>query len=134
MAATRKSAQIPTAVKVGCLTYRVLTDADAIRAVSASADIHPGSEWSAYSDHDRLLIGVNADNPVDAQRRDLVHELLHCCLRIAGAEPNAYARVVQEAAERHGGYSVEEFMVGATAAPLLGVLRDNPDLAGWLLA
>jgi hypothetical protein len=122
----------PTLVRVGPVTYRILTDPEAINRASASADIDPSSEWSAYSDHDALVIGINGSNPEGVQRRDVLHELLHCCLRLAGVEPNAYARVVHRAEGRHDGYTVEEFMVAAATGPLLGVLRDNPWLTAWL--
>lgn len=123
---------IPARIKVGPLTYSVLTDADAIKAASDSAEIEKGSEWSAFSDHDKLIVGINPDNPVNCQQRDLLHELLHCCLRLSGVWPNQYARLVARAKHKDGGYTVEEFVVAAAAGPLLGVLRDNPDLAKWL--
>lgn len=123
---------IPSQVRVGFLSYEVLTDRAAINAASESADIAEDAEWTAFSDHDGLVIGINADNPLAVQQRDLLHEVIHCCLRYSGVEPNAYARVVGRAKGKHDGYTVEEFMVAATAAPLLGVLRDNPDLTVWL--
>lgn len=61
-----------------------------------------------------------------------MHELLHCCLRLGGVWPDQYADVVHEARGRDGGVSVEEFVIAGTAAPLLGILRDNPDLLKWL--
>lgn len=124
---------MPSEVRVGCLTYRVLTDVAAINKASAEADIAAGAEWTAYSDHDALVIGINAGNPPDVQKRDLLHEIIHCCLRFAGVEPNAYATVVARAKGKHGGYTVEEFTVAAASGPLLGVLRDNPDLTKWLV-
>lgn len=104
------------------------------KAASADADIAPDAEWTAYSDHDALIIGLNPNNPVDRQRHDLLHEVIHCCLRFAGVEPNAYAEIVAEARGKHGGYTVEEFVVAAASGPLLGVLVDNPDLLAWLTA
>lgn len=123
----------PSEIKVGCMTYRLLLDADEIKAMSDGADLSANAEWSAFSDHDRLVIGVNPNNPDAVQKRDTVHELLHCCLRLAGVEPNAYAYVVEKAKGKHGGYTVEEFSVAATSGPLLGVMRDNPALMDWLL-
>lgn len=123
---------IPASVRVGPLTYQVLTDTAAINAASESADIAEGCEWTAYSDHDALVIGINPANPLAVQQRDLLHELLHCCLRLSGVEPNVYARVVARAKGKHDGYTVEEFTVAAIAGPLLGVLRDNADLTAWL--
>jgi hypothetical protein len=130
---TSETPGIPARVRVGCLTYRVLTDVAAINAASEAADIADGAEWTAYSDHDHLIVGINPDNPTGVQRRDLLHEVIHCCLRLSGVEPNTYARIVARAKGRHGGYTVEEFAVAAATGPLLGVLRDNPDLTRWLL-
>ena len=123
----------PRQVKVGPLTYRVLVDVAAIRKASNDANLNEGDEWTAFSDHDALVIGINPSNPVDVQRRDLLHEVLHCCLRFSGVWPNAYATTVGRAGEDDG-YTVEEFVVAAQSAPLLGVLRDNPSLTRWLTA
>lgn len=122
----------PRLIKVGPLTYRVLVDVAAIRKASASANLGDDVEWSAFSDHDSLIIGINPNNPASVQRRDVLHELLHCCLRFAGVWPNTYADTVSKAGE-DGGYTVEEFVVAAQSAPLLMVLRDNPTLMKWLL-
>ncbi len=122
----------PTNIRLGPITYRVITDVDQIREVSAAQDIDPGSEWTAYSDHDALVIAINGNQPATNQKRDLIHEVLHCCLRYSGVEPNAYARIVARAKDKHGGYTVEEFMVAATSAPLLAVLVDNPLFTSWL--
>lgn len=122
----------PRKIRVGHLTYSVLVDAAAIRKASDEADLG-GDSWSAFSDHDKLIIGINANNPVDVQRRDVLHELLHCALRHSGVWPNSYAETYVQS-ETSSGYTVEEFVVAAAAAPLLGVLRDNPSLTRWLLA
>lgn len=124
----------PRKVRVGHLTYSVLVDVAAIKKASADADISEDSEWSAYSDHDRLVIAINPTNPVEVQRRDMLHELIHCCLRHSGVWPNTYAQIVAKADNDDGGYTVEEFMVASASMPLLGVLRDNPSLVRWLLA
>lgn len=121
----------PRKVRVGALTYRISTDVADIQKASDEADISETSEWSAFSDHDLLIIGINPRNPVDVQRRDLLHEILHCCLRHSGIWPNTYAQIVTKAGE-DGGYTVEEFMVAAASAPLLQVLRDNTKLRRWL--
>ena len=116
----------PRKVRVGHLTYSVLVDVAAIKKASADADISEDSEWSAYSDHDRLVIAINPTN--------MLHELIHCCLRHSGVWPNTYAQIVAKADNDDGGYTVEEFMVASASMPLLGVLRDNPSLVRWLLA
>lgn len=125
-------APMPSKVKVGPLTYTVLTDAAAIKAASDSADIDEGAEWSAFSDHDKALVGINPGNPLCVQQRDLLHELLHCCLRLSGTWPDQYARVVAKAKGKHGGYDVEECVISGMTGPLFGILRDNPDLMEWL--
>jgi hypothetical protein len=121
-------------VRIGCLTYRIVTDVEEIRRASDDADIDDDAEWTAFSNHDLLVIGINGANPLDVQRRDLVHELLHCCLRHSGVWPNAYAQLVHRARGRDGGYTVEEFVVSAAAGPLLAVLREDPALVRWLTA
>lgn len=123
---------LPPRVNVGCLTYRVLTDPEQINEASESADIDPGAEWSAYSNHDRLLIGINGTNPIDVQRRDLFHEVLHCCLRYSGAWPDSYATVVHRAKGKHGGFNIEEYVVSALTGPLLDTIRRSPGLAEYL--
>jgi len=127
------TATMPTTVKVGTLTYTILTDADEIRRMSEAADIEKDAEWAAFSDHDALVIGINPGHHPDQNRVSIVHELLHCVLRVSGSWPDAYARTVSRARGNHGGFSVEESVVSATAAPVLGVLRENPDLMAWLL-
>ena len=121
----------PRHVKVGPLTYRILVDVKAIKAASDDATIGTGVEWSAFSDHAALIIGINPTNPPDVQKRDVLHETLHCCLRLAGVWPNTYAEAVAKAGEDNG-YTVEEFVVAAQAGTLFGVLRDNPSLLRWL--
>lgn len=123
----------PRKIRVGHLTYSVLTNAATIRKVSDEADLGDGDEWTAFSDHDKLIVAINPGNPVDVQRRDVLHELLHCALRYSGVWPNSYAATFVKA-ETDSGYTVEEFVVTAASAPLLGVLRDNPSLMRWLLA
>ena len=122
----------PRVIKIGPLPYRVMVDAAAIRQASNEADLGENAEWSAFSDHDALIIGINPTNPKSVQQRDVLHEVLHCCLRFAGVWPNAYASTVGKAGEDDG-YTVEEFVVAAQSAPLLMVLRDNPSLTKWLL-
>src|SRR5690349_17373533 len=117
---------LPQSVRVGAFTYSILTDADEVRRVSDEADVD--GEWAAFSDHDRLIIGINPAHAVGAQRRDVLHELLHCCLRVGGVWPDQHAEIVAEARGRHGGLSVEEVTVAGITGPLLGVLVDNPDL------
>ena len=123
---------MPTSIRVGSMTYRVLLDKDDIKAASDSANLPEGAEWEAFSDHDKLIIGLNPDHAPDKNRVSLIHELLHCALRHSGASVNTYADVVYEARDRVGGLTVEEFAVAAMAGPVLSVLLDNPDLVAYL--
>lgn len=115
------------------MTYRVLMDADEIRHASDEADLGGDGEWVAFSDHDRLIIGVNPNHHDDVNRVALLHELLHCCLRVSGAWPDAYAQVVASARGKEHGVTVEEFTIAGLAGTLLAVLQDNPSLVDWCL-
>jgi hypothetical protein len=123
----------PSTVRVGPVRYRILFDADEIKRVSDEADLEADSEWTAFSDHRVNIIGIDPKSHPDQQRASLVHELLHCCLRFSGAWPNTYAKLTAKAGKDYD-IPVEEFTVGATAYPLLSVLRDNPELLAWLTA
>lgn len=123
---------MPTNVRVGPFDYSILMDAEEIARVSDEADTGSNGAWEAFSDHDALIIGINPKHSLGAQRRDVLHELLHCCLRVAGVWPNHYADLVAEARGKDDGLTVEEFCVAGATAPLLGVLRDNPALLKWL--
>lgn len=125
----------PSRVRVGAVTYRIVTDPEAIKEASDASDAADrGGVWKAFSNHDRLLIGLPPGDADDANRVSLLHELLHCCLRHSGAWPDMYARVLDSARDRNAGIDVEEFMVAGLTAPLLGVLRDNPNALRWLTA
>jgi hypothetical protein len=121
----------PETVKVGPLLYRVLWDADEIKRHS-DARAEEGGEWAAFSNHEDLVIGINPAHHLHAQRHSLVHELLHCCLRLGGVWPDAYARLWTRGKEY--GPGVEEHTVSGMAGPLLGVLMDNPHVTEWLTA
>lgn len=120
----------PEEVKIGPLTYRVVWDAAEIEAASPESD--HGTTWAAFSNHEHLVIGLNPDHADDANRHSLLHEILHCCLRMAGVWPDAYARTAASA-RRPPDVDVEEHTISGLAGPLLGVLRDNPDVAAWLV-
>jgi hypothetical protein len=118
----------PDRVRIGPLTYRIMWDAAEIEAAAPNSD--RGTMWAAFSNHERLIIGLNPDHAPDAQRHSLIHEILHCCLRMSGVWPDAYARTAMSA--RRTDVDVEEHTVSGLAGPLLGVLRDNPEILAWL--
>lgn len=122
----------PDRIRIGAVTYRLLADRDAVAAVS-DRNAHPGGYWAAFSDHNQLVIGVNPETAPDVNKVDVLHEVIHCCLRTSGVWPDSYAAVIQRADGFNDGQSVEEMMVSGTAAVLLAVMRDNPDLVAWLL-
>ena len=132
--ANKQVAVMPASIRVGAVTYRIIMDTAEVKAASDSANSRGEGEWLAFSDHDKLIIGLNPDRADDANRVSLLHELLHCALRHSGACVNTYADVVYEARDRVGGLTVEEFAVAAMAGPMLSVLLDNPDLSAYLLS
>lgn len=121
---------MPSQVKVGPVRYRIVGDSDEI-AKESEKHAKEG-EWTAFSDHNLLLICINPNHPEDATKVTVLHEILHCCLMLSGIWLDQYAVVVGRAKGRHGGYGVEEAAVTGISACLLGVLRDNPELMAWL--
>ena len=121
----------PTRIRVGPLTYRVLWDAEEIRR--AGQDVPGDGSVSAYSNHRRAIIALDPSEAPDVLRHSLLHEVLHCVLRLSGVWPDQHARDHVHSREP-ASIDVEEFVVAATAGPLLGVLRDNPDLLAYLTA
>lgn len=125
---------IPGTVRIGAVTYTIVFDAAEIHAASANTHGGQAGEWSAYSDHEKLIIGINPEHALDANRFSMIHEILHCALRSSGSHPGTYADVVYEAHDRVAGLTVEEFTVSAMTGPLLSALRDNPQLVAYLTA
>jgi len=125
---------MPSEVRVGPVTYRVIVDAAEVKAASDAANFGDDGEWIAFSDHNKLIIGLNPEHASDTNRCSMIHEILHCALRQSGAHPNTYADTVYEAHDRVAGHTVEEYTVSAMTGPLLSVLRDNPGLVAYLTA
>lgn len=127
----------PSIVTVGSLRYTILYDANKIQEVSDVAKkrhIEKDAEWTAFSDHDKLIIGINPNNPTDIQKKDIVHEILHCCLRMSGVWPNSYADLVGKAKGKDGGYTVEEFVIASMTGPLVLVFMENRELFDWIVS
>jgi len=120
-----------SSIKVGPWTYAVVTDPKAI-AAAAEGNVPESGTWGAFSDHENLIIGVNEANADDVLRMSVLHEVMHCCLRISGAWPSQYARLLATAEWDDCGVDVEEFMIAGSAGGLLSALRENPDLVAWL--
>lgn len=73
------------------------------------------------SDVARQHIAIREGMGPEAERDTVLHEVLHCAMRMTGA---------RDAIEGSG----EETVVNALAVSLLAVLRQNPVLAAWLVA
>jgi hypothetical protein len=126
--------EMPASIRVGSVTYRIIMDPVVLKAASDEANFGEKGEWIAFSDHEKLIIGINPEHAADANRFSLIHEILHCALRQSGSHPNVYADTVYEARDRVQGVSVEEFTVSAMTGPLFATLRDNPALLAYLTA
>jgi len=131
--ANKPVADMPTSIRVGSVTYRIIMDPVVLKAASDEANFGDDKgEWIAFSDHNKLIIGINPEHATDANRFSLIHEILHCALRQSGAHPNVYADTVYEAHDRVAGVTVEEFTIAAMTGPLFTTLRDNPALVAYL--
>lgn len=112
---------VPARVKIGPARYVVLVSNDEIHKADSQARVN----YAGFSNGSTQKIALREDNPPDYQAETLLHEILHQCLRVAGVDPDQDAKA--------GLADVEERAIGATAALLLGVLRDNPGLVAYLL-
>jgi len=114
------TAKLPTAVIVGAVTYTVTAD-PADWVVLGRADL------LGHCDHNLALILLNPTSAPDVLRLTLWHEVLHAAINAAAGSPPW----------KHLGGSKEhreETVVRRLESPTLMVLRDNPDLAAYLVA
>lgn len=107
---------MPAKVKVGPFTYQVKVggrawDEARIRESDASLIGHHAA--------DTLTIAMQPGLAVGAAREVLLHEVMHACFNAAG----------QPISDDH-----EEDAVRTLAPTVLAALRDNPQLAAYLLA
>lgn len=115
------AAPLPERLRIGHVTYDVRRD----QAFLDKEGARNGEEYAGHSHAGRQVIVIGEDLAVDYEAETLLHEVLHQCLRVAGADPDGDAAA--------GVKDVEERMVGTTAGVLLAALRDNPDLVVYLL-
>lgn len=126
---THVSAPLPSALRIGHLTYRVVQD-DAVLGEHSVRSRGDFAGWS-HSGTQQITLGSRAVRaggaPLgpDYVAETLLHEVLHSCLRVAACDPDADARA--------GLDDVEERAVSALSGPLLAALRDNPQLIAFLL-
>jgi len=114
--------KMPKRIVLAGRRFRVRRDG----AVLDRASVKMGGELSGFSNYGDQVIAVRRGQPHDFDAEVLLHEILHMCLSTSGCDPDKDAAANLP--------DVEERAVVAMAAPLLAVLRDNPDLVEFLTA
>lgn len=105
---------MPDRVRVGPYVYTVSQDVAKLQEHERSKR----GAYSGYSDHSKMEIVVGPDEAACSQRETLWHEVKHCVVYLFGE----YGKMDDETHIRR-------------MAPMeLAVLRDNPDLAAYLLS
>lgn len=121
---------LPATVRIGAHVYAVRVDTEAVREWGLRE--HNTDRFGGFSDAWVLEIVLADrypdDRPVQESqlRETLLHELIHQCLRPGDWDADRIARL--RPAER------EEYTVATLTPALFGALRDNPELAAWMLA
>ena len=109
----RKHPAMPAQVRVGPLVYDVACDSLALLVAEHSHK----QALLGQCDHKALAIMLSPDQAPLALKSTLLHEVLHAVINTAGFE------ITDEDEER---------LVSVLEAPLLQLVRDNPDLIAWL--
>jgi hypothetical protein len=109
-------AAMPTSLRIGHARYAVKVDNDRCADGGLFGESHSA----------RLEIRMDVSYPHTVVADTLLHEVMHQCLAVAGA-----SRLDEHLKE---GENVEERLILAMSGPLLGALRDNPQLVAFLLA
>lgn len=107
-----RSTKPPTSLRIGHLRYSVMRD-DAALAHESVRRHGELSGWSS-SVEQRIVLATRgirdgASMGTDYMAETLLHEVLHCCLRVASCDPDADAAAKVE--------DVEERAVSAIAGP-----------------
>lgn len=116
--------KLPTSIKVGTVTFTVSIDPDEWMRAE-----HEQRSFGDYGRTDKLkaVIYLNPEQSTDTMRLTLWHEVMH-----------ALAEVVMGGSDWHGIGKTrndrEETVIRAWESPTLTVLRDNPELVGYLTA
>lgn len=113
-------AAMPGKLYIGHLVYEVLEDDATVDRLSVKLR----SDLDGVSHNGKQLIAIRPGLGGDYKREVLLHEVLHQCLRVSGADPDKDAKA--------GCEDVEERTVVAMAGPLLETLRANPQLYTYL--
>ena len=95
---------LPETVVVGPFTYEVVSSKEHTERLNALG-------LTGQAQHDLLRLTIADDLPSDKQAEILLHEILHACFNVSGCE-----------------LEHQESFIRAIAAPLFGVIRDNPEL------
>jgi hypothetical protein len=104
---------MPDVVRIGALDYTVTTDAEA----HLVAEDEMSSRLYGMSDKSSQRIQIRPGMAPGFTRQIMLHEIVHQLFDDSGLELDN---------------QVEEQICLSLQAPLLGVLRDNPDLVAWL--
>lgn len=112
---------VPVHLRIGHMSYTVTLDTNEIN----KHNVNDQCDYAAWSRASEQRILMRDDMPPDYERETLLHEVIHQCLRVSGCDPDADAKA--------GVTDVEERAIKAMSGPLLGTLRDNPDLVAYLL-
>lgn len=110
---------IPERLRIGHATYTIST----CERIPSQND---EDEVAGWSDAPSQRLEVATHGGPDYVRETLLHEILHLCLRATGTDPDADAQA--------GVTDVEERTLSGLTGPLLGALRDHPELLAYLTA
>jgi len=121
---------LPEKLRIGHLTYTLVQDDQLV----AEHSVRQCSDFAAWSHAPTQTIALgtravrqgNQSFGDDYKRETVLHEIVHCCLRVTDCQPDRDAKAGVE--------DVEERALAALTGPLLAVLRDHPDLVAWLTA
>ena len=121
---------LPGQLRIGHLTYTLVQD-DQLVAEHSVRECSDFAGWS-HAPTQTIALGTRSvrqgNQPLgdDYKRETVLHEIVHCCLRVTDCNPDRDAKAGVE--------DVEERAVAALTGPLLAVLRDHPELVAWLTA
>lgn len=115
--------EMPKTIKAGPVTYAVTSNAADWVDVIVNKDEPRG--MVGITDHQNARISIKPFVARDVERVTVMHEALHAMLGSAIGQPRLDK--LGEDAD-----AAEECLVSMLEAPLLALLRDNPDLVAYL--
>ncbi len=118
--------KLPTSIKVGTITFTFTVTVDPDDWMRAEHETQRVGDYG-HTNAMRAIISLNPEQSPDTMRLTLWHEVMH-----------ALAEVVMGANDWHGlgkdRDDREETVIRSWESPTLTVLRDNPNLVGYLTA